>query len=265
MTALSQQERSEVRSADGTLIPVYKSGSGPPLLMVHGGGGNHANWDRVRPYLETHHTVWAVDRRNSFVDPNVRYDLEREFEDVAAIARQIGGELDLLGSSSGGLCALGASLLVPGVRRLVLYEPPYVAGKPTDPEFERLVTSGELEAAAEYAQLTLMKLSPDLLAANKAAPGWPTYVERIPYFLREEAVVQAWQPDVEALKVLKAPILFLVGEKSPAGHQHRGYIDILTAAGLNLTVVEIPGQEHFAHNQTPELFSQLVLDFLEAN
>jgi hypothetical protein len=44
MTALSQQERSEVRSKDGTMIPVYKSGSGRTLLMVHGGGGNHANW-----------------------------------------------------------------------------------------------------------------------------------------------------------------------------------------------------------------------------
>jgi pimeloyl-ACP methyl ester carboxylesterase len=262
MVAQAPQTRFDVVSADGTSIPVYKSGSGRPLLLVHGGGGNHANWDRVRPYLEPDHTVLTMDRRNSFVDPSIRYELQREFEDVSAVTRAIDGEFDMLGSSSGALCAIGASLLVSNLRRLVLYEPPYVAGKPQDLEFERLVTSGQLEAAAEYAQLEIMKLSPQLLAANKAAPAWPNYVARIPYFLREEAVVQAWLPDIEALKSLAAPTLYLVGEKSPTGQQHRGYIDVLETAGINLTVAEIPGQEHFAHTQAPDLFAKLVLDFL---
>jgi pimeloyl-ACP methyl ester carboxylesterase len=264
MNALSQQERSEVRSGDGTVIPVFKSGSGRPLLMVHGGGGNHANWDRVRPYLELNHTVWAMDRRNSFVDPSLRYEFEREFDDVAAVAAQIEGPFEMLGSSSGALCAMGAALQVSNLRRLVLYEPPYVPGKPTDPEFERLITSGQLEAAAEHAQLVVMKLSPELLAANKAAPTWTNYVARIPYFLREEAVVQAWIPDPQALKSLSVPTLLLVGENSPPGHQHRGYIEVLRSAGVDLTVVEIPGQEHSAHTQAPDLFARLVLEFLEA-
>jgi pimeloyl-ACP methyl ester carboxylesterase len=265
MVTQAQQERIDVSSADGTSIPVFKSGGGKPLLMVHGGGGNHKNWDGVRSFLEPRRTVFAVDRRNSFTDPSVRYPLEREFEDVAAVAEKIGDEFDLLGSSSGALCCMGASTLVSGLRRLVMYEPPYVAGDPTNPEFERLVTSGDLEAAAEFAQLHIMKLSPELLAANKAAPGWPNYVARIPYFLREEAVVQAWHPNIDALKSLRAPTLLLIGAKSPHGHQHRGYVDVLKSADVDLTVVEIPGQEHFAHTQAPELFSQMVLDFLEAS
>jgi pimeloyl-ACP methyl ester carboxylesterase len=245
------------------MIPVYKSGAGRPLLMVHGGVGSHVNWERVLPYLDQHRRVWAIDRRNSFLEPGIRYGLEREIEDVAAVARAIGGSFDLLGSSSGALCALGAAPELPGLRRLVLYEPPYIAGKAPDPEFERLVVSGDLEAAAEYAQLVVMNLSPEVLAENKAAPGWPDYVARMPYFLREESVVQAWQPDLEALAALSVPTMILVGAKTPAGHQHRGYIDVLSAAGVDLSVAEIPGQEHFAHNQDPELFSQLVLGFLE--
>ena len=37
----------KIKSLDGTLIAVEKSGSGPALLLVHGGGaGDHRRWDK---------------------------------------------------------------------------------------------------------------------------------------------------------------------------------------------------------------------------
>ena len=50
--AAAPAERFEVRSADGTMVPVFKSGSGPPLMLVHGAGPGHSVWDAVRPLLE---------------------------------------------------------------------------------------------------------------------------------------------------------------------------------------------------------------------
>jgi pimeloyl-ACP methyl ester carboxylesterase len=257
-------DRYEVVSEDGTAIPVFKSGRGRPLILVHGGSGDHTTWDPVLPYLEPHRTILAIDRRNGFIDPSVQYGLEREFEDLAAVACDAGSEVELLGASSGALCALGAAGLVPNLRRLALFEPPLIAGKPPTPGLRRLVELGELEAAAQLVQRDLLKVSPEAITERMAAPGWARYVSRIGYFVREEAVVQAWQPDIDALERLAVPILLLVGGDTPAGHHHRGYVKLLESAGADLTVAEIPGQEHFAPARAPELFARLVLDFLEA-
>lgn len=256
--------RYEVPSADGTPIPVYKSGAGRPLVLVHGARGPHTVWEGVRPFLAAHATVLAMDRRNTFVDPSVRYDLQREFEDVAAVAAWAGGEVDVLGQSSGAVCALGAALLIPGLRRLVLYEPPFVAALPSNLErLEELLRAGDAAAAAEAFLRHSVKLSPAAIEAMKAGPEWPQIVARAPFMLREEAVVRAWQPAAEAFRGLGAPVLYLVGEKTPAGHHHRLYIDFLRSAGVDLTVWELPGQEHAAHQEAPELFARLVRDFLE--
>jgi pimeloyl-ACP methyl ester carboxylesterase len=127
VTTLAPQERYEVESKDGTKIPVWKSGSGRPLVLAHGaagGGGSHSFWEGVRPYLEAQVTVITLDRRCTFGDTTASYDLEHEFEDLAAVVRDAGDDVDLLGHSSGAICALGASILAPNLRRLVLYEPP---------------------------------------------------------------------------------------------------------------------------------------------
>ena len=54
------------------------------------------------------------------------YAIEREFEDLAAVAddarRRGGHAVDVVGHSYGGRCALGAALLTQNIRRLVVYE-----------------------------------------------------------------------------------------------------------------------------------------------
>ena len=98
-----QPTRYEIKSRDGTLIPVWKSGTGRPLILVHGAISDHAAWDLVRPEFESHFTVLAIDRRAAFGDPSSRYDLEREFEDVAAVASGERGEqrVDPAGEQAG--------------------------------------------------------------------------------------------------------------------------------------------------------------------
>ena len=52
-----------VRSADGTQIAFRRSGSGPPLVLVHGSTADHTRWAGVLPDLERAFTVIAMDRR----------------------------------------------------------------------------------------------------------------------------------------------------------------------------------------------------------
>ncbi len=52
----------KIQSIDGTLIAYQKSGSGPPLVLIHGGTADYTRWNPVLPELEQKFTVYAVDR-----------------------------------------------------------------------------------------------------------------------------------------------------------------------------------------------------------
>ena len=50
-----------VRSDDGTRLAMWRSGEGPPLMLVHGTTVNHADWVSVLPALREQFTVYALD------------------------------------------------------------------------------------------------------------------------------------------------------------------------------------------------------------
>jgi len=71
-----------VRSADGTPIACYRSGSGPALVVVHGSTNDHTNWDGIRPELEPFFTLYAVERRGRGASGDApAYSFEREVEE----------------------------------------------------------------------------------------------------------------------------------------------------------------------------------------
>jgi pimeloyl-ACP methyl ester carboxylesterase len=53
-----------ITSGDGTRIAFWRSGTGPPLLLVHGTTYDHTTaWRFVVPELERRFTVYAMNRR----------------------------------------------------------------------------------------------------------------------------------------------------------------------------------------------------------
>ena len=58
-------ELETVTSADGTPIAFERTGSGPPLVLVHGGACDHRFWDLsdVRSAFAERYTVYAMDCR----------------------------------------------------------------------------------------------------------------------------------------------------------------------------------------------------------
>ena len=113
-----------VTSADGTTIACWRSGEGPPLVLVHGTAADHNRWMPVLPAFEERFAVCAVDRRGRGGSGDAEgYAIEREFGDVAAVVGFLGEPVNLLGHSYGALVALEAALLTEKVRSLVLYDP----------------------------------------------------------------------------------------------------------------------------------------------
>ena len=104
-----------VTSRDGTEIGYYTSGQGPPLLLVHGALGDHTRWDALRPHLEPHLTVDAMDRRGRGASGGpLGLRRPREFEDAAvvdAVTETSGARVAVAGSSAGASFALVATAL----------------------------------------------------------------------------------------------------------------------------------------------------------
>ena len=76
-----------VVSEDGTPIAVWRSGEGPPLVLVHGAAADHNRWAPVLPALNERFTVLAIDRRGREPSGDAGdYAIEKEYADLAAVA-----------------------------------------------------------------------------------------------------------------------------------------------------------------------------------
>ncbi|MBK8023349.1 MAG: alpha/beta hydrolase [Chloroflexi bacterium] len=258
----------QVLSKDGTSIAVQRSGTGPPLVMVHGTLASHQSWAGVLPALEQQFTVYALDRRGygeSGDGPS--YAIEREFEDIASVVDFVGEGVGLFGHSFGGPCVLEAARLTPNVRRVVVYEPSPlpVPGAPLYPagtveKIEALLESGDREAVVLAVFRDLLDVPPGELDAYRASPRFPAWMAAAHLVPRETRAEEAYAFEPERFKDLRLPVLLLTGGDSP----ERLKTTILTwhAALANSRIVVLPGQGHIAHYTAPDLFIRELEDFL---
>lgn len=108
----------------GTRTACEVAGSGPPLLMLHGGEGSRRQFHAVRPELEPHFTVISYDQRDcgDTVNPDMPNTLETLADDALALLQALGQEsAHVFGASFGGRVAQALAVCHPqAVRRLVL-------------------------------------------------------------------------------------------------------------------------------------------------
>src|ERR671910_144572 len=165
-------------SVDGTPIAYWRSGEGPPLVLVHGTAADHSRWASVLPAFEQRFTVYAIDRRGrGGSGDSDDYAIEREFEDVAAMVDSLGEPVNVLGHSYGGLCALEAALRTRNVRKLVLYDPGIeVAGEEVYPHevierLEALLGAGDRDGVVATTMREVAGLPPETGTCARSPPG----------------------------------------------------------------------------------------------
>ncbi|HEY8238357.1 MAG TPA: alpha/beta fold hydrolase, partial [Candidatus Limnocylindrales bacterium] len=201
------------------------------------------------------------------------YAIEREFEDLAAVAEALAAAthqaaIDVCGHSYGGRCGLGASLLTPAIRRVVVYEgapaPPGVSYRP--PGLVEAVR-GALERGDKEAALTtflagIVGMSDAALDAYRADPVWPARVTAAHTILREIEAEAGPAASIEALGRATAPVLLILGSISRS--PFRLGTDALAARLADALVVTIEGAAHAAHHTHVPEFVAAVTAFLDA-
>src|SRR5688572_10047699 len=135
-----------VASKDGTAIAFEKSGEGPAVVLVAGALSDRSMNAPLATRLAGRFTVINYDRRGKGASGDTQpYAVEREVEDLEALIEKSGGTACLYGISSGAVLALEASARLPAkVRKLVLYEPPFVVDasrSPVPQDFVKRVTA----------------------------------------------------------------------------------------------------------------------------
>ncbi len=242
------------------------SGSGPPLVAVHGAGSARWSFDLLRPYLEDRFTVIAIDRRgrgDSGDGPD--YSLDRECDDVAAVVRDAGEGALLFGHSYGGLVAAGAALRLE-LPALALYEPAMGGGLSPDDtitRWERLIEDGERDAVNREFLRDIGGYSDAVIDRLQETPLWDArrqIVHTVPRELRTELVhrMEDWR-----LAEVDVPTLLLVGSESPAWavESVEAHAETLPRAKKRI----LQGEGHGANLTAPELLAAELTRFLAAS
>jgi pimeloyl-ACP methyl ester carboxylesterase len=253
-----------VVSADGTPIAVWRSGTGPPLVLVHGATADHSRWAPALPALEEHFTVMAMDRRGRGRSGDAdEYALERETEDVVAVVESAGEEVNLLGHSHGGVCAVEAARLTDALQKLILYEPPMgflVAPAEVVQRLGELLDAGEREEMLTFFMRQVVGLPEEQVDLMRSLPAWQARLAAADTIPREELANReyAWEPD--RFRDVHVPALYLQGGDSPEPFRLAG--EALASALPDCRVVVMPGQSHTAIDTGTDLFTTEVLSFL---
>jgi pimeloyl-ACP methyl ester carboxylesterase len=258
--------RADVVSQDGTSIAVWRSGGGPPLVLIHGAAADHHRWAPVLPALEERFTVLAIDRRGRGQSGDADdYALEREFEDVVAVVESAGEGVNVLGHSYGGICALEAALSTDRIRKLVLYESPmgFLASPPhVVDRLQHLLAAGKRDELLGFFMQEVAGLPPDQVELMRSLPAWEARLDAADTIPREELASREYVFDPGRFQGLDVPTLFLLGGDSPAPFKAAG--EAVRAALPDSRLVVMPGQRHAAMDTGTDLFTAEVLGFLEA-
>jgi pimeloyl-ACP methyl ester carboxylesterase len=266
-----------VTAPDGVPIAVFERGAGTPLILVHGATADHTTWRTSGPLLAEHHRLVEMDRRGRGASgdgpPGELYSIEREFDDLAAVARALADEaapggVDVVGHSYGGGVALGAALRTDVIRRVVCYEgaPPAPGAGYQDEDagalrrVEALVAAGDPDEALATFMREIVGMPEDELAAFRANPIWPRRAAAVDTTIRELRAEVEPAAGLEALGAVRQPVLPILGGASaePFAAATRALDERLR----NGRVVTIHGARHAAHHSHREAFVAAVEAFL---
>lgn len=174
--------RGKVISKDGTAIAFDQSGQGPVVILVGGALGDRSASEPLAALLAQHFTVLNYDRRGRGESGDtLPYAVEREIEDIDALIKEGGGSACVLGGSSGAVLALEASARGLAIKKLALYEPPFIVDESRSPlpkdyvtQLNEMVAAGQRGDAVAFFMTKAVGMPAEAIVPMRQTPFWPT-------------------------------------------------------------------------------------------
>ena len=263
----------KVISADGTSIAYDRIGTGPALIHVLGATATRGlSADRGDAGEETQFTSYIYDRRGrgdsgDSADTSTNA-IEREIDDLEALIDAAGGSAFVFGHSSGAVLALrAAAKLGDKIKKLALYEPPFILDESRPPipadyvaHLRELSTAGRKEDALIYFMTVAVGIPAEYIDGMKQAPFWASSVgvaHTISYDGEIMGETMYGNPaSLEQFAAITTPTLVMVGGNSPAYQQNA----VVTLAKIlpNAEYRSMAGQDH---GIAPEVLGPALAEF----
>ncbi len=245
----------KVHSKDGTPIAFDQTGDGPPLILVVGATATRAMVAPMAEDLAVHFTLYNYDRRGrGDSGDRAPYAVAREIEDIEALIDEAGGSAFVFGHSSGAVLALrAAGQLGNKIKKLALYEPPFIIDDsrpplPTDyvPQLRAYIAAGHPADALKYFMKVAVNLPDEYLVGMETWPTWASSVAVAHTIAYDgEIMGDTMRGDPAALNpfaALSTPTLVMDGSESPA-YQHNA-VQTLARVMPNAQQRTFEGQDH---------------------
>jgi len=295
MSTKQKYSKGSVTSKDGTVIGYRQMGSGPGIILLHGGAKGSQSLMQLGLDMADDFTVYIPDRRGRGLSGPFgdNYGLQREVEDMDALLKKTGA-LYVFGTATGGIIALQSALYLPAIHKAVLYEPPFYVNETEMNNFndigkryDKYVAQGKLSLAMVTSSEIATKVSDDELEppyqwvkympniimrlifrivievdARNVKGDDVTLKDLIPTFHNDLVLVNETKGTIENFKDASAEVLLLNGSKTFLFLKH--IIDALNEVLPNVERVEIQDIDHAAAEDTtgkPEIVAKEIKKF----
>jgi pimeloyl-ACP methyl ester carboxylesterase len=258
-----------VSSRDGTTVGYRRIGTGPGVILLHGGMQAAQSFTKLATALSDRFTVYVPDRRGRGMSGPFTGDhgITKEIEDLQALLRATGAR-NVFGLSAGAVIALQTALSGPEIAKLALYEPPLsfdaVSSTQWVARYERELNSGKLASAfvsiikgtgdpggiqlvPRFVLIPMMKLA--LKADQKTRrPGLVSIGDLIPTMRYDSRTVIDSAGSLDRFAAVRSHVLLLGGAKS--AQYLKAAVDGLSTVLPDARRVTMPGVGHTAAEDT---------------
>jgi pimeloyl-ACP methyl ester carboxylesterase len=265
-----------ITTRDGTGIALHSSGTGPGIVVVHGGGVTIEEYRRLAAALADRFTVHLYNRRGraEAAPKHATYTVDEDIDDLAAVLQHTGAR-NALGHSYGGFVVLRAALRLP-LERIALYDPTVSlsGGFPTAflDEFEEAIQAGNqaralavmsrgLRSAGPLSSLPLGVQTAISQAFLRTRIG-RTMGDLLPTTLLEARQVQAHDGPAEDYAGIASDVLLATGAWSPP--YYREVNDALARVIKKAQTERLPRSAHDAINIARAQFIKPFASFFAA-